>query len=206
MACSIFAVPILPWSAPPHGRLQIDGAQSAQQPDDAVATEVGRVRQRRPPVAVLPDQRLLPDQRRIPRHKLAHRLEVITPDRVHQLHRLHQARPARGLVTARQGELRVGQLRLRRVQRPGMVLPQLGNRGRIAGADSAKKLPGLMLELIQVRTDGQPPGGMTSLLVKPGVRWRRARRLNGTQPQCSTAQVDSVLSADGRRPARQPRQ
>jgi len=39
----------------------------------------------------------------------------------------------------------------------------------------------------------------------PGVRWRRAKEVH-IEPfrNCDRAQVDSVLPADGRRPARLP--
>ena len=84
--------------------------------------------------------------------------DVVAPDRVDQLARLHQSRPARRLVAARQHELRIGQLYARGVRSLGMVLLELGERGGIAGAHGAEQILGLVLELRQVRPNGQMPG------------------------------------------------
>ena len=130
---SIFAVPILPWSAARSDReLEIGGAQAVQHLDDSVAADVRRVAQRRAPVAVLADERILVDQIRIARHEVAHDVDVVVPDRVDELNGLHESRPARRLVAARENELRVGELGGRRldVDRGGTLSTPRSRRGR----------------------------------------------------------------------------
>ena len=47
-----------------------------------------------------------------------------------------------------------------------MMLPQFGDRLRIAGLDGAKEFPGLAMELIQIGPDGQAAGGHTKSIFK----------------------------------------
>ena len=134
-------------------------------------------------------------------------VDVVAPDRVDQLHGLHEPRPARRLVAAREHELRVGELGVGRVERIGMVLAQLGERGGIAGVNRAEQILGLVLELVEVGTDGQVTNGHDEPPWKcPGSAGVGRKEVRENQPLLhATAQVDSVLSADGRRPARPPR-
>ncbi len=99
--------------------------------------------------------------------------------------------------------LRVGQLGGGGIATQPMLGP-LSQRGRITRAKRTMQLFGLMAELIQSGTSGQGTNRDTKLLEKPGVRWRRAKegREKGTADR--TTQEDSVLSADGGRPARHP--
>ncbi len=92
-------------------RLQVFGALLVQESDDAVAAKVRRVRHRRAPVAVGANQDILMDERWVARDERADRVQVIAPDRVGELHCLHEPRPARSLVGACEHELRVRQLR-----------------------------------------------------------------------------------------------
>ena len=85
------------------------------------------------------------------RYETADRLQVITPDRVGELHRVIEPGPARRLVATREHELRVGQLRGRGIDRFGMVLAQLGDRIRIAGVNGVEELLGLAMKLIRDR-------------------------------------------------------
>jgi hypothetical protein len=80
---------------------------------------------------------------------------------------------------------------------------ELCPRGRIAAAHRAQQILRLMLELIEIGTDGQvtighdgPPWFETR-----GPLARATRRFVRTVRR-TLAQVDSVLSADGWRPAR----
>ena len=143
----------------PGRRLEIGGAQLVQHADDAVATEIRRVRHRPTPVAVGADQHMLVEQRGIPRHELAHRVDVVAPDRVGERDRLREPRPARCAIAAREHELRVAQLRVRGIDRVGVVLAQLGERGGVAGVDGAQELLRLALELLWVGADGQVADG-----------------------------------------------
>ena len=86
-------------------------------------------------------------------------VEVIAPDRVRELHRVDEPRPARSLVAPCEHELRVGQLRGGGVDRFGMVLAQLGDRIRIAGVDGAEEFLGLTMKLFEVGADGQAADG-----------------------------------------------
>ena len=150
----------LPWSA---ARPAADSRSLApwlvQEADDAVAAEVRRVRHRRTPVAVGANQDVLVDQRRIPRDERAHRVDVVAPDRVGELHGVDEPRPARCPIAPREHELRVGQLRGRGVDRFGMELAQLGDRSRVAGVDGAEEFLGLAVKLIEVGPDGQAADG-----------------------------------------------
>src|SRR6185436_4694576 len=105
-------------------------------------------------------------------------------------------------------ELRVGQLGGGRVYRFRVELAELGDRGGIAGVDRAEQIFGLVLELIQVGNNGQATNGHDEPPRKcPGSAYvgRQEVRENRTVT-LENAQVDSVLSADGRRPARPPRE
>ena len=81
---------------------------------------------------------------------------------------------------------------------------QLANRGGVAGMDVPKKFFGLTVQLIEVGPDGQttdrhdePPS------TGPGSAGVGQRRFGDhVRTSGDLLQVDSVLSADGRRPAR----
>jgi hypothetical protein len=140
-------------------RHEIFGAIRVQETDDAVASKVRRVRHRRTPVAVGADQNVFLDQRPIPRDEFADRVRVIAPDRVRELHRLDESRPARRTVAPCERELRVGQLRGSGVDRFGIVLAHVGDRLRVGGVDGAQEFLGLTMKLIEVGPDGQAADG-----------------------------------------------
>ena len=84
-----------------------------------------------------------------------------------------------------------------------MVLAELRERLGIAGVDRAEQILGLVLELVEVGTNGQAANGHD----EPPRRcpWSAGvgrRRFVRTWRVGRDRQVDSVLSADGRRPAR----
>jgi hypothetical protein len=147
-----------------EGELQIVGTQTPQELDDAVATEVGRIRHRRSPVA-LDAARVLLHQPRMPRHQRAHRFEVVAADRIGHPAREHEPRPARHAVAPRERMLRIGQPRVRRIDRPRMVTTQLVDGVWLAAPDGAEQITRLMLQLIEVRPDGKMASGHTSLLI-----------------------------------------
>ena len=86
-----------------------------------------------------------------------------------------------------------------------MELAQLGGRGCVAGVDVAKKVFGLAVKLIEVGPDGQAADGHDE---PPSMSpWSAAsgKEVRLSRPNvCQSGQVDSVLPADGRRPARPP--
>ena len=83
-----------------------------------------------------------------------------------------------------------------------MKLLQLRQRDGVTSVNIAEEILGLVPELIQVGSDGQATMRHDEPPEVPGVRWRRARRFVVILPFGTTCQVDSVLSADGMRPAR----
>src|SRR4029450_1497380 len=91
-------------------------------------------------------------------------LRFVTPDRVDQVAALHEARPARRLITAREHEFRIRKLRGFGRDGLGMVRPQIVERGRVAGVDRLQQILRLVPELIEIRADGKTTGGHTSLL------------------------------------------
>ena len=99
------------------------------------------------------------DQRRIARDERADLVKVIAPDRVRELHRVNEPRPARSAVASCEHELRVGQLRGSGLDRFGMVLAPLGDRIRIAGVDGAEEFLGLTMKLFEIGPDGQAADG-----------------------------------------------
>ena len=87
------------------------------------------------------------------------------------------------LVAPCEHELRVGQLRGRRVDRFGMVLAQFGDRIRIAGVDGAEEFLGLTMKLLEVGPDGQAADGHDEPPCnEPVVRWRRAKEVRRSRP------------------------
>ena len=135
--------------------LEIFRAVFMQNTYQPVATQVRRVRHRRTPVAVGANQNVLVDERGILRDQHAHALEIVPPDRIRELHRVDEPRPARRAVGSRESELRVGQLCGPGVDRIAVVLPQVRDRDRVAGMDAAQKLLGLTMKLLEVGADGQ---------------------------------------------------
>jgi hypothetical protein len=101
-------------------RPEIGRAKAVQHADDVIAAQVGRVRERWSPVAVVADERLLVDQLWIPGHQLPHGIAIVAPDGIHELDRLHESRPARRFVAPREDELRVSKPGLRRIDLVGM--------------------------------------------------------------------------------------
>jgi hypothetical protein len=191
-----------------HGGPEIPGAESVEHLDDAISADVRGVRERWTPVAVFANESILMEQLRVLRDQVANGVDVVAPDGVDELHRLYEPRPARRLVAPRQNELRVGKLGGGRVDRIRVKLAELGDRGGIAGVDRAEQIFGLVLELVQVGNDGQATSGHDEPPRKcPGSACvgRQEVRENRTVT-LENAQVDSVLSADGRRPARPPRE
>ena len=127
----------------------------AEGTDDPVAPEVGRVRQGRTPVAVGSNQGLLVQEGRITPDKPRDGVQVVVPDRVDQLHGLHEARPARRLIAAREHELRVSQARARRLHPVRVPLAKIGRGRGIAFAKRPQEIFRLMFELIEIRTNGK---------------------------------------------------
>ncbi len=80
-----------------------------QHPDYPVATQVGGVGERRTPVAVAANQRLSVEETGVRGYEPPYGVDVISPDRINELHRVHQSRPARRLVAPGEHELRVGE-------------------------------------------------------------------------------------------------
>src|SRR5262249_39923061 len=82
-----------------------------------------------------------------------------------------ELRPAVEAVLARHDQLGVGeresgvpQLVVGGAAQARMVLPETGERGRLAGPAGPGELLGLLPVLLEVRTGGQLPGGHTNLL------------------------------------------
>ena len=74
--------------------------------------------------------------------------------------------------------------------------------GRLNGARAIRlqQVLRLVFELIEIRTDGQT-NGMTSLLTCPGSAGSGEGGSQDEHTALANMQVDSVLPADGRRPA-----
>ena len=88
-------------------------------------------------------------------NEIADASEIVTPDRVDEFAGLDQPRPARCLITAGECELRIGKFGLIRRDRLRMMLVEFFDRGWIAAPDVAKQILRLVLELIEVGTDGK---------------------------------------------------
>lgn len=128
-----------------------------QHPDDAVATEIRRVRHRRTPVTVPPDQNVLVNEARIAGHQVAYPVDVVAPYCVGELHGLNESHPTGRLVAAREHQLRVRELRACGIDITGMAFLHLRDRGFIAGMNRTEKIFGLMLELIETGAYGRSP-------------------------------------------------
>jgi hypothetical protein len=90
-----------------------------------------------------------------------------------------------------------------------MMPAQLGHRRRVAPMDRAQQILGLVLELFEVGTNGKVTiveltrgRGRTSFLGHARGPQQRAKRRFVRTLNWNFMQVDSVLSADGRRPLR----
>lgn len=151
-------------------RLVVVRVEGVDRLDDGVAPQIGRVDERRTPVAVAAYERLFLHQVRMGDQQVAHLRHVVLPDGVDQLAGQHQPGPARRLVAACQHELRVGELRRRGVEVLRVELGEIGERRRFAAARGAQQLFGLLLQLFEVGNDGKPAAGHTSSLALPGVR------------------------------------
>src|ERR1700692_1157616 len=92
-------------------------------------------------------------------YEVAHRLEIVAPDRVDELASKHQTRPARRLVAAREQEPRVGELGFRGIDFLRLTLREVSYRGRIAAANRAKEVLCLVLQLFQVGANGKMTSG-----------------------------------------------
>jgi hypothetical protein len=67
------------------------------------------------------------DQHRVAVNELFHGRDVVAPDGVDEVARGHEARPAPHAIASRQRELGVGELRLGRVDRFRVELPEIGD-------------------------------------------------------------------------------
>jgi hypothetical protein len=103
-------------------------------------------------------------------------IRVVVPDRVHELAALHQPRPARRVMTSREDELRVGELRVRGFDSLWMERGEIGDRLGGARAIRLQQSLRLVFELVEIGTDrmarrhDEPPD-------TPGVRCLGRRRL-----------------------------
>jgi hypothetical protein len=149
--------------------LHIGGAEFVKHLDDAIPTEVGRIRHRRPPVA-RHSTRVLVKQLRMRCDQRSHRLHVVPPNGVGHATGEDKPRPSREAVAPRQSGLRVGQSDRFDVYRTRMVLLQHVARRLVAAPDAAKQILGLVTELIEVWANGEMAeghGGPRSLV--PGL-------------------------------------
>ena len=137
-------------------RLEVLRTVAVKEADDAIAPQIRRVRHRRTPVAVGANQDVLVDERRIPCDERADGVEVVAPDRIRELHRVDEPRPARSLVAACEHQLRVGKLRGSGVTRLGLMFAPLADRIRLAGMEGAEEFLGLTMKLLEV--GAEPPG------------------------------------------------
>ena len=137
---------------------QVRRPERVEHGDDPVAAQSGCVRERWSPVAVA-NAGILVKECRGGLDECAHRAHVIAPDRINQLARLHQSRPAWRPVAARQYELGVGALGTCGIDRAGVALGELGDCGGFAAVNIAEQILGLVPELVQVGTDGQVTSG-----------------------------------------------
>jgi hypothetical protein len=160
-----------------EGVLQVGCAKLAEQRDDPVSAEIRGIGHRRPTAASLGSVRHLVEQRRMLPYQRTNGVHIITPDGVDHTACEHEARPAGDAVASGQGELRIGELGVPRLDRFRVILPQLHDCGKIAVPDLAEQILRLVLELIEIGTDRQmtighdePPSEL------PGVCWRRAKR------------------------------
>ena len=111
----------------------------------------------------------------------------------------------RSAVASREYELRVGELDAIRAGRMRVALAQFRGGLGVSLLDGAEEVLRLVLELIQVRTDGQVTVGHDEppwMCPSPPTRAKGGSWKPIAVQSRSTTQVDSVLSADGRRPAR----
>ena len=81
----------------------------------------------------------------------AYRIKILERDRVDQVARGDESRPADRVVTARENELCVGEASCRRVETLRMMVGEVGDGGRIAALESAKQIFRLVPELPEVR-------------------------------------------------------
>ncbi len=147
-------------------RLEITRAQVVQQPDDPVASEIGGVAHRRPPVPVA-DAGVLGEEIGMGRDQAANAVEVVVPDGVDQLAALHHPGPTGGAVGPRQRMLRVGQLRSLRYDAwmplGGRVPPPRRSPRRNARSRSLA----WCLSWVRSGRTGRRRTGITSLLWRP---------------------------------------
>ena len=132
--------------------LQIGGAEIVQHRDDAIPTEIGRIRHRRPPVA-LHAARVFVQERRMGDDHRPRGLDVVSPDGVDQPARQHQSRPVRQAVAPGQRELRIREPGRRRVGNGRVMLPERRDRRGLAAMDLAQQIFRLVSELIEVGAD-----------------------------------------------------
>jgi hypothetical protein len=86
-------------------------------------------------------------------YQRANGVHIITPDGVNHTAREHETRPAGNAVTPGQGELRIGELGIPRLDRFRVMPPQLRDCGAIAVPDLAEQILRLVLELIEIGAD-----------------------------------------------------
>ena len=134
-------------------QLEIPRALAMKKTDDVVAAKVRRVGHRRTPVAVGANQYVFTNECRILGDERADGVEVVAPDRVREPHGVHEPRPARRLVAARQRQLRVCQPGGSGIDGFRMVLAEFSDRFRVAGMNGVEEFLGLAMELIEIGTD-----------------------------------------------------
>jgi hypothetical protein len=116
-------------------------------------------------------------------YQSADRLHIVPPDRINQATGEHKARPARDAVTPGQDELGLCEFRFTWLHGLRMVLPQRVDRRWIAAPDLTKQILRLVLELIEVGTDGkvtighdEPPLGTARGPLASGTKEVRRNR------------------------------
>jgi hypothetical protein len=137
-----------------EGELQVGCTKAAKDLDDSILAEVGGIRHRRSPVAFYPSG-ILTQQAGIAQHHGAHRLDITVPDGVGHAAGGNQARPTGKAITAGKHKLRIGEPGRCGIDRFGLIFAEIGNRFRIAAANGAQQIFRLMLELVEVGTDGK---------------------------------------------------
>jgi hypothetical protein len=122
---------------PVEGELEISGAGLMEHLDDAVPPEVGRIRHRRPPVA-LHAARILMEQLGIPVHQLADNTDIVAANRIRHAAGQDETRPGGDTVASRESELCISEPGTRGKNGTGMALLEFSGRRGIATPESAQ--------------------------------------------------------------------
>ena len=186
---------------PVEGVLCVLCPEIEQHRDDLVTPEIRRVAHRRAPVAANTSC-ILVQKVGILRDEVADGINIVLPDRIDQSAGQHQALPTVNAVAARKCPLGIGQLCLSRSCRVKAVLLYERHRLRLVRIEIAQQVFRLPAELSEIGANGQFAKRHDGPPINTRIRGR-ARRFVGTGNR--SIQVDSVLTADGRRPVRQSR-